>query len=197
MIRRIPVFATLVVVAAVATMIGLGLWQLQRLQWKEALLARYHRAEAMNSDAPWPVDASAVAPVLYRHATLDCVSAGNPASVAGRDLRGRPGIAHLADCTLAGGATARVVLGWSTNPAAVEWRGGRVQGTIAPGPRLVASPPAAGLEANARPDPADIPNNHLAYAIQWFLFAATALVIYGLALRKRLAAPPPPPNPAA
>ncbi|HNJ47416.1 MAG TPA: SURF1 family protein, partial [Novosphingobium sp.] len=34
----------------------------------------------------------------------------------------------------------------------------------------------------------DIPNNHLSYAVQWFLFAATALVIYGLALRKRLAA---------
>jgi len=29
------------------------------------------------------------------------------------------------------------------------------------------------------------PNNHLSYAIQWFFFAATALVIYVLALRKR------------
>ena len=52
--------------------------------------------------------------------------------------------------------------------------------------RLVADPPVAGLAANARPDPQDIPNNHFSYAVQWFLFAATALVIYGLALRKRL-----------
>ena len=64
-------------------------------------------------------------------------------------------------------------------------------GVVAPGPRLVADPPLAGLQANARPDPSDIPNNHLSYAVQWFLFAATALVIYAIALRKRLAAKPP------
>ena len=51
----------------------------------------------------------------------------------------------------------------------------------------VADPPLAGLEANGVPDPSEIPNNHFAYAIQWFLFALTALVIYGLAVRKRLA----------
>ena len=51
---------------------------------------------------------------------------------------------------------------------------------------MIADPPLAGLEANARPDPASIPNNHLSYAIQWFLFALTALVIYAIALRKRL-----------
>ena len=57
---------------------------------------------------------------------------------------------------------------------------------IAPGPRLVASePPVAGLEPLARPDPSGIPNNHLAYAGQWFFFALTALVIYWLALRRR------------
>lgn len=191
MIRRVPVFATLVVLAAVASMIALGFWQLRRLEWKETLLARYHRAEAMNADAAWPRDAQAAEAVLYRHATLDCQSAGSPASVAGRDAHGRAGVAHVVTCALEGGGAARVVLGWSRDPAAVGWSGGRVQGIIAPGPRLVASPPLAGLEANARPDPASVPNNHLSYAVQWFLFAATALVIYALALRKRLAAPPP------
>jgi surfeit locus 1 family protein len=44
------------------------------------------------------------------------------------------------------------------------------------------------LQANAAPDPRDVPNNHLSYAVQWFLFATTAIVIYGLALRKRLRA---------
>ena len=29
-------------------------------------------------------------------------------------------------------------------------------------------------------------NNHMAYAVQWFLFAATALVIYAVALRRRM-----------
>ena len=69
-------------------------------------------------------------------------------------------------------------------PAAVQI----LPGDGAVGARLVADPPVAGLGANARPDPSDIPNNHLAYAVQWFLFAFTALVIYALALRKRLAA---------
>jgi surfeit locus 1 family protein len=39
----------------------------------------------------------------------------------------------------------------------------------------------------ARPNPDDVPNNHMAYAVQWFLFAAAAAVIYLLALRKRQA----------
>ena len=54
------------------------------------------------------------------------------------------------------------------------------------GPRLIADPPLAGLQASARPDPAATANNHLSYAVQWFLFAASALVIYALAVRKRL-----------
>ena len=37
----------------------------------------------------------------------------------------------------------------------------------------------------AAPDPGDLPNNHLAYAGQWFLFALAAAVIYVLALRRR------------
>ena len=35
------------------------------------------------------------------------------------------------------------------------------------------------------PDPTLLPNNHLAYAGQWFFFALTALVIYVMVLRKR------------
>ena len=83
-----------------------------------------------------------------------------------------------------------VTLGWSSNPAPPVWTGGAVAGTIAPmgktAVRVVADPPLAGLAANARPDPANLPNNHWSYAIQWFLFSLTALVIYGLALRTRM-----------
>jgi cytochrome oxidase assembly protein ShyY1 len=52
--------------------------------------------------------------------------------------------------------------------------------------RLVAATPAPGLQASAPPSIESIPNNHMSYAIQWFAFAAIALVIYALALRKRL-----------
>ncbi|MBD3814016.1 MAG: SURF1 family protein, partial [Betaproteobacteria bacterium] len=33
--RKIPILPTIVVIAAVATMIALGVWQLQRKAWKE------------------------------------------------------------------------------------------------------------------------------------------------------------------
>ena len=46
--------------------------------------------------------------------------------------------------------------------------------------------PAAGLEANPAPDLSSVPNNHLAYAVQWFIFAALAGIIYALALRRRM-----------
>ena len=50
---------------------------------------------------------------------------------------------------------------------------------------VIANEAKAGLEPLARPDPADLPNNHLAYAGQWFFFALTALAIYWLALKRR------------
>ena len=40
--------------------------------------------------------------------------------------------------------------------------------------------------AVGKPSGADVPNNHLAYAVQWFIFAAAALIIYILAVRRRL-----------
>jgi cytochrome oxidase assembly protein ShyY1 len=81
-------------------------------------------------------------------------------------------------------------VGWSKNPnAKVNWRGGPVSGIIAPDQqsvmRLVAATPAAGLQASALPSIEAISNNHRLYAAQWFIFAALALLIYGLALRKR------------
>jgi surfeit locus 1 family protein len=83
---------------------------------------------------------------------------------------------------------AAVAIGWSSRPQSPAWSGGEVSGFIGSagkGIRLVASPAQAGLEELAAPDPAAIPNNHLSYAVQWFAFAASALVIYALALRKR------------
>ena len=45
--RRLPIIPTIIVLAAVATMIGLGVWQLQRAKWKEGLLAQYAKAEQL------------------------------------------------------------------------------------------------------------------------------------------------------
>lgn len=191
MIRRIPVIATLIVLIAVAIMIRLGFWQLDRLHQKEAMLARYAAAESLSSDVPWPSGsgrelAERQELSLYRHSSLNCLSVSGMTSVSGQNAKAQPGFVHIADCLLADGSRARVVLGWSGEPRPPAWQGGEVTGWIAPGPRLVAHPPLAGLAPNAKPDPRDIANNHLAYAVQWFLFAAVALVIYVLALRKRM-----------
>ncbi|WP_179505596.1 MULTISPECIES: SURF1 family protein [unclassified Sphingomonas] len=185
---RLPVLPTIVVLLAVATMIGLGFWQLQRKAQKEHLLARYAAALVNPAPVAFPVSGDGSA-VLYRRARFDCrVQPGLWDSVAGRNAGGDSGYVHIAHCETADGTPALVQLGWSRDPHPPEWGGGRVTGRIAPFhkiTRLIADPPLAGLDANAQPDPSDIPNNHLAYAVQWFLFAAVALVIYPLALRRR------------
>lgn len=188
MTARLPIVATLVVALAVATMIALGVWQLQRGAEKEALLARYERAASTSSAVPWPREASAGERVLYRRSTVECARVRSIDQRAGRAASGEIGWAHVAACELVGGGAADIALGWSRDPRPVAWPGGRASGVIGPqgsGFRLVAAPPRAGLAPLAAPNPADLPNNHLSYAIQWFLFAATALVIYALALRSR------------
>jgi len=185
--RRLPLLATLIVLAAVAVMVRLGLWQLDRAAQKQALLARYEAAAGITAAVPYPGKGQDADAVLYRRARVNCTSASGATTRAGANAMGEPGLAHYATCLTREGASVEVVLGWSREPAPRAWSGGEVAGTIAPGPRLVADPPLAGLAANARPDPRDLPNNHLSYAVQWFLFAAVALVIYGIALWKRLA----------
>lgn len=188
--RRIPILATVIVVAAIATMIALGVWQLQRRDHKEALIARYTQVETLSSSVPWPRDATAAEAALFRHAEVRCVRVLTQGATAGRNQAGTMGWAQTARCALDGGGEATVALGWTQAPVVKPWAAGAIEGTIAPGEggsvRLIAASPPAGLEPLARPDPRDIPNNHLAYAIQWFLFAGVAAVIYGIALRKRM-----------
>lgn len=196
MIRRLPLIPTLLVLAAVAVMIGLGIWQLQRARWKDGLIARYATAEKL-PPIGWPTTPLRDADLpLYRHATGVCLRVVAKRSVVGRNALNEPGYAHIADCaTGAEGPGMSVVLGWSKNPnAKTDWKGGPVSGIIAPDSRsrmrLVAATPAPGLQANAPPSLSAVPNNHRFYALQWFLFALMALVIYGLAVRQKLAAVP-------
>jgi surfeit locus 1 family protein len=183
--RRVPIVATIVVLAAVATMVGLGVWQLQRAQWKEGLLAQYRQAQAMSSNVPWPRDVAEREAALFRWSQFDCQRVLAVRSGAGTSADGQAGWAHTARCEIDGGE-AEVALGWSKNPTQpLRWSGGEVSGIIGPRGVLQASMPPAGLQRLAPPDPNDLPNNHLMYAGQWFFFALTALVIYVLAVRKR------------
>jgi cytochrome oxidase assembly protein ShyY1 len=197
MTRRIPVMPTIIVLAAVSLMIGLGVWQLQRAKWKEGLLAEYAQADHLPpiTFPTMPVRTDQLP--LFRHATGVCLRVVGQRAVAGENRAGEPGYAHVVDCsTGAEGPGMSVEVGWSKDPnAKVNWRGGPVSGVIGPDRRtrmrLVAATAPPGLEPSAPPSIRAIPNNHRSYAVQWFAFAFVALVIYALAVRKRLKQDPP------
>lgn len=188
--KRLPLVPTLIVGLACSIMVALGLWQLRRMDEKAALLARYEAAASLPVMAypaiPLPKDLP-----LFRRASGYCLSVSGWRTKAGHNVKDQTGWAHIADCRKgAEGPGLAVEVGWSRQPKAPEWKGGAVDGVITTDDasviRLVSSKPlAAGLEASAPPSPANIPNNHLSYAIQWFAFALIAAVIYVLALRRR------------
>ncbi len=184
-LRDLPVLSTLIVLLAVVAMVALGFWQLDRLDQKEALLARYGAVQDDGTSVTYPQDDAALEADLYRRSSFDCTRVSGIRSVSGTSIKGAKGWAHIAACEISGGGTGEVALGWSRDPQPPVYSGGAVTGIIAPGGRIVADPPLAGLSGLAKPDPADIPNNHLAYAGQWFFFALTALIIYFLALKRR------------
>jgi surfeit locus 1 family protein len=189
---RWPLIPTIVVALAVATMLALGVWQLQRKAEKEAVLAQY--AAAANQPAiAWPTVPLPDELPLFRKSSLMCVKVQSWESVSGKNAAGKAGFAHVAHCQTGGaeGPGAKVALGWTARPESPTWSGGAVSGVIAPDNvsliRLVARDAPEGLEQLAPPSTESIPNNHLLYAIQWFFFAAAAAVIYILALRRRQA----------
>lgn len=203
--RRLPVIATTVVALAVATMIALGVWQLDRLREKEAALTRYAANMTLPATA-YPRSDPTDATYLFRRLSATCLRVVRWQVTGGRLADDRPGWRHIASCaTGAEGPGLVVDMGVAADPAArPDWSGGPVEGiatwepvstsalgqwlgnTSPPRLMIVADTPAPGLAPSPRPDPAGVPNNHLAYAVQWFLFAGIAVIIYGLVLRRRL-----------
>lgn len=189
-IKRLPLLPTLIVAAAVATMVGLGIWQLQRKAEKEALLARYE-AQSRLPPIAWPRLISKPEDHYFRPATGFCLEVTGWRATAGRNAEGESGWSYIASCrTGAEGPGVQVDMGWANQPAAQpSWSGGPVSGVIVPDRehrlRLIAADPAPGLQPSAPPTRASIPNNHLLYALQWFFFAAAAAIIYALVLRRR------------
>nr|WP_093400606.1 SURF1 family cytochrome oxidase biogenesis protein [Sphingomonas sp. OK281] len=179
-------------------MIALGLWQLlDRLPKKEAFLAQL---AANPAKPPMAFPRFPDETLLFRRASGLCLQPTD-IKLAGA---GKSGFRAIAECkTGAEGPGMVVQLGTTRDPMAkVAWAGGEVSGFISHAPdgrsligslfdhtpqrlMLVADTPQAGLSPNGKPDIASVPNNHLAYAGQWFFFAAIAAIIYALALRRR------------
>jgi len=193
---RPPVIASVLVAAAVAVMISLGAWQLKRAQWKERLLASYAQAEAL-PPITWPTEPLRDDRLpLFRHATGLCLRPVGKRAIAGENAAGETGYVQIIDCaTGAEGPGMSVEVGWSKDPnAKVNWAGGLVSGIIVPDRRsrmrLVAASAPPGLQPSKAPEVASVspvtPAGHRGYAATWFSLAVIALIIYGLALRKRL-----------
>ncbi len=163
---RIPFLPTLLIGAAVAVMAGLGIWQLNRAEWKEGLIAQY-RANSGLPETAWPNVPPANHTLLYRRASGFCTEVVGWRAVAGRSASGETGWSHIAACRTGGleGPGMQADMGWSRSSAEpAGWRGGEVRGVIAPDKthriRLVATDPAPGLQPSAPPTPELTPNNH-------------------------------------
>ncbi len=183
MTRAIPIIPTVLVVAAAGVMVWLGFWQLGRSEEKFEMIERFAAIPSEAEAVPLRTDSAWQDEQMFTRVTLDCTAVNSMRSTAGTSARGVKGFAHIAECDA--GAGVEVALGWARDPAAPEFQGGTVTGIVDAAGKIVADPPLADLEPLAKPDPNDLPNNHLAYAGQWFFFALTALVIYGFALRSR------------
>lgn len=206
--RRVPLLPTLLVGLAVAAMLALGVWQLDRLAQKQRALAMF----AANAMQPTITIESGAADssLLFRHARSACQSVTGWARQGGRGVRGPQGWRQIATCRTHADATLLVDMGVTRDPMfRPHWPGGVVSGTLTRAPdhrpliaslfdgtpqplMLVSDRAAPGLEPSTPPDLASVPNNHLAYAVQWFLFAGVAMIIYVLALRLRARGAPQP-----
>lgn len=211
---RFPLLSTIFVVIAVAVMIGLGVWQWGRSAEKQREIAAYTANVSAAATALPPMGGPVPAAMKFRSVSAACVTVTNWRIIGGQSADGNSGFRRIADCaTGAEGPGFVADMGISQtatgNPA---WTGGMVRGRLGEEPvecgalasalrqcpvrrpMIVSTEPLPGLVASRLPDPRDIPDNHIAYAVQWFLFAGIALIIYLIALRqraKRGAATPP------
>ncbi|MGC4251942.1 MAG: SURF1 family protein [Sphingobium sp.] len=202
--RSVPLIPTIIVILAVLVMIALGMWQLQRRHEKEAMLT-LAAANPARSAVAFPALPPVPPEILFRPSSVHCLRVAGWQTEAGRAADGSMGYRHIAQCaTGAEGPGVLVALGVGQRPdERPQWNGGQIAGWISEEPdhrsllsrlgghalplrpMLIAREAPAGLKPLAPPSVQDVPNNHLAYAVQWFFFAAVAVAIYLLALRRR------------
>lgn len=196
--KRLPVVPTIVVAVAVAAMLALGCWQL--LDRRPKKLAYLQQLSLNPARPPIALPRAPDEALLFRHARGACLKPGDIA----RTGAGASGFRLIAHCGTGSDAPGLAVqLGTTRDPTAiVAWTGGSVGGVISHAPdarpliaglfdrspgalMLVLDQPVAGLAPNGHPNLDSVPNNHLAYAVQWFLFAGIATIVYALAVMRR------------
>ena len=127
---RLPIIPTIVVVAAVATMIALGIWQLGRAEEKEALIAEYQAA--LSSDerlVRLPRNEHSGRWHLFRKIDVQCDQVIEWRTTAGRNSSNQSGFTHIARC-VDNGVLAfdspqpmfEIALGWSRSTQGTSHR---------------------------------------------------------------------------
>lgn len=193
-------FPILLGIVGVAVLVALGVWQLQRLSWKEALLAEI---EARIADAPVALpEAPRPETDAYRAVALEGTVVGPAIAVFGTWREAGAGYRLIApvgtgdrrvlvDFGVAAGPDtplpeARLAITGNLtfpeetepDPAAAIWTNldlSAMADRLGAEPFLVVARDITGADPATRRVPVGtegIPNNHLGYAIQWFGLAA-------------------------
>jgi len=233
-VRKFPIGLTIASVIGIAILIGLGVWQVKRLHWKEALLAKIAALEAA---APIPVGQALAGGIAsteldFVRVTANCPDIETTPYLKLYAVREVAGFRLITPCALSGGAYKTILVDRGfvaqdqvqnlkagqgrklEQPIVGVLRKGDVRNFLTPEnmpgqglwywrdvPAMAASlgvsdaaptflmlerPAPQGFGPTPAPIPADIPNNHLQYALTWFGLALSLLGVYLASLWKRL-----------
>lgn len=204
--RRAIRRATFFVIPAMALLLTLGTWQVERRAQKHALLA----AIEANLAAPPLETLDRDASEFRRVRLTGMLQPARALAMANRLRDGVMGIELVVPLALADGTIVLVDRGWRRaldkddaaervetisgmlrRPAAVGWfapdnqpgRGLWFRWDLPAMAAAAGLPPSRVLPFYVMEDPAtlpEIPDNHLQYAVTWYSFAATLLVIYAI-----------------
>lgn len=191
---------SLILLLCLPVLLRLGFWQLERADWKEALLTRIDANRQLPlADLPERFDDA----WDWRRVRAACTLDGGPwrRVRGGESTIGASGFVYEARCQ---NLPLSLVAGWAARHTQLPPKSSRlvVKGLLydrrgGGGPALIGKPdpardwvlhadtPLAGLAPAAKPSAASIANTHRSYAVQWFSFAAILCVVYALALRRR------------
>jgi len=233
-VRKFPIGLTIASAIGIAILIGLGVWQVKRLHWKEALLAKIAALEAA---APIPVNQALAGGVAsqdldFVRVTATCPDIETTPYLKLYAVREVAGFRLITPCALSGGPYRTILVDRGfvaqdqaqtlkagqgrklDQPIVGVLRKGDVRNFLTPAntpsqglwywrdvPAMAASlgatdaaptflmlekPAPQGFGPTPAPIPADIPNNHLQYALTWFGLALALLGVYLASLWKRL-----------
>ena len=201
-IAALPVFIVL---------LGLGTWQVQRLHWKEALIAERDARLAAPPIAVEDVRGDPAITEFRRVRASGAFVPGRDMFLEARTYHGEAGYHVVSALALRSGGVVLVDRGWVRRRSAEPASGAvTVEGVIRKAARLSPWTPdnapardvwfyidvpqmaAAKQLRDVKPffldtgPPPEIPNNHLQYAVTWYGLAAALAAVYVLLVARRI-----------